>query len=1171
MSKPDLPSSRVRIPSKKKRENDEDDTAQVTGSATKRLSTARMPCPFCFTTGPWKNAADLVRLHCKFDPVCKTKLSYCDGCHNPFLNERALNCHINQSKGCKHVRGRSVSERHSTSNIPLDVANVGQFYVNPAVANYSGNPGQRPSIASKDNVDKSYFINVSRTANAAVPYPFLGLSGVLSNSQSIRGDCSSNDIHNDKDDVSNPFNPATPDNTSHHGNGQDNDEHFNLDSLDNNNHYDSGEDNDDGSNNSNLTSGSLGNDKNSDDDSSDSSEVNSSDDSSNTSNDPEVLLEFPQYDSDQLSRLRMDISEHRRGLCMEKEITSSLELSALLEKANAPLYLMKDIIAWATRNRENLPTYNEPITRETLLKKVSGKLYSEQQQTIMKPQVTDLTMPSGRKTSITTFDIIGCLCQLLTDTNLMNWSNLIYDGNEDNPFDLPGMNDLDAPYGEIETGDWYKETFLELITDEVNEILVPLVFFIDGTKISEYGTLSMEPVTMIPMIFNLETRNKAEASRVIGYLPNLDNMHGTKLLNSNEKAQDYHHALAHVMNGVRGLQNCGGMDWTFTSREGRQHKKRLVFTSQYIIGDCKGNDTLCGRYGTHAHTGGLVRDCDILTVDGDSTLHRCRFRQHNEVKAYSPEALKAASLRMIPNNAFNHITFGASKYGIYGSTPPEPLHVYKLGICARLPTTFFDRISTQTYKKLDIAVAYISTNFGRQSDRDFPSLGPFRDGLSSTPKLTADERYARCFAIYLALSTTDFSIQMIGSTARQTKSKCKVTSKNHKPDIISREEYQSWLTIFEETLSFYQWIILKRHPKKYFVGGWDSIAAARCRQFMETYKVIAQRHSGMGLKLTKFHQLSHWWFYITQFGSIRNVDGGCHESNAKVNTKSCARVTQLRAKSLNYQTGVRHYEKYLLEEASRLYQGDTSVERPILPRTENWVATGSKFLMTFIYRDEEGFVLPYPDCQCMVRITWTFNRSSQSTPILDPLVLSCVTRKLAFYNSGKVGQRLKSIGGFTEFKTDDVIVRAHPSYRSGLSWHDWVEIKWPEFETSLVANVLLMLDFSTSTYQISPTHCVQGVLSLDFTNTTKLEDDSEICAVVHSVMNADDTSPYYLKSNLLSRMSMENEFQLVSARSFATNAYVVIDELDENTGLPKTVISFNNMTSWASYFLAYLN
>ena len=41
---------------------------------------------------------------------------------------------------------------------------------------------------------------------------------------------------------------------------------------------------------------------------------------------------------------------------------------------------------------------------------------------------------------------------------------------------------------------------------------------------------------------------------------------------------------------------------------------------QFIIGDYKGNATLCGRKGCHPlHMNGLCHDCNVSPVDGDNT------------------------------------------------------------------------------------------------------------------------------------------------------------------------------------------------------------------------------------------------------------------------------------------------------------------------------------------------------------------------------------------------------------------------------------------------------------------------------------------------------------------------------------------------------------------------
>ena len=75
---------------------------------------------------------------------------------------------------------------------------------------------------------------------------------------------------------------------------------------------------------------------------------------------------------------------------------------------------------------------------------------------------------------------------------------------------------------------------------------------------------------------------------------------------------------------------------------------------QFVIGDCKGNDTLCGRYGSHGErVKHLVRDCDILTNESDNPDHVCRFFTKGEVQGWSHAQCKDMSFHKIKNAFWN--------------------------------------------------------------------------------------------------------------------------------------------------------------------------------------------------------------------------------------------------------------------------------------------------------------------------------------------------------------------------------------------------------------------------------------------------------------------------------------------------------------------------------------
>ena len=254
---------------------------------------------------------------------------------------------------------------------------------------------------------------------------------------------------------------------------------------------------------------------------------------------------------------------------------------------------------------------------------------------------------------------------------------------------------------------------------------------------------------------------------------------------------------------------------------------------------------------------------------------------------------KEISFRKLTCNAFFDMCFGANPYGINIATPPEALHAIMLGLCIRVVESLISELPKRAQIELDNLVARLAMKFHRQSDREMPDLKPFKSGLSNTSRLTAKQKYARVFIIYLALKDKTLAQFITG-----TKFPLGDQKKGNKCN-FSQAKYRRTIRIFEEVLLFYRWVVKADHKKTDFEFGPQSRAAKRLRQFVEDYKAAAPRHSGLKLKIPKFHQILHWWFYIAFFGSAMNFDSGRTESMAGENAKDHGKNTQKRSKNFN--------------------------------------------------------------------------------------------------------------------------------------------------------------------------------------------------------------------------------------------------------------------------------
>ena len=284
---------------------------------------------------------------------------------------------------------------------------------------------------------------------------------------------------------------------------------------------------------------------------------------------------------------------------------------------------------------------------------------------------------------------------------------------------------------------------------------MPFTHFIDGLKIDKYGKLSVEAVLTCCLWFNQKARNRSSTWFVQGFVQDQKLFSNQGNYIRDDKAQDYHDMMKHIFKEMKDIHDSGGVKLNLDFGNGKVYEVIAIPVIQYIIGDCRGNDLLCGRMGSHSiQMGGLCRDCNVSPRNGDDvcmdTQLHCRFRQLSDVIDKNKEELSAMSLLPI-DNCFFHLSFGGCSRNIYGATPPEILHVFELGLCDYIAEGM-DLIFTQNSIGIisNTVVGIVSTS-SRQSERNVPNLGPFKQGLMAVKTLKAKERFSRVYCIYLAL------------------------------------------------------------------------------------------------------------------------------------------------------------------------------------------------------------------------------------------------------------------------------------------------------------------------------------------------------------------------------------------------------------------------------------
>lgn len=284
---------------------------------------------------------------------------------------------------------------------------------------------------------------------------------------------------------------------------------------------------------------------------------------------------------------------------VDKEYSDAISLLKVLLKRNISLSSYRDFMRWKYGDDVKCNSLSLNSVMESAIHRVYGKTLGER----LKPIVENLSLPSGREASIVKFNFDALLFDLLSDKDLMAKENLIFDtSNINNPF----MCKETQFYGDIDSTEYYRETLKEYNIDSKESVLCPLIFYLDELKIDAFGRLGLEPLVFTLSIYNRKTRNLNKAWRNLGYMPNFDALFGSTSYTPDEKANDYHACLKFLLSDVITFQNQQeGVFWDFRlvyNKEVKVYRRRLYVPLCYIIGDAKGNDLLCVRYGSRLST-----------------------------------------------------------------------------------------------------------------------------------------------------------------------------------------------------------------------------------------------------------------------------------------------------------------------------------------------------------------------------------------------------------------------------------------------------------------------------------------------------------------------------------------------------------------------------------------
>lgn len=619
-------------------------------------------------------------------------------------------------------------------------------------------------------------------------------------------------------------------------------------------------------------------------------------------------------------------------------------------------------------------------SRKTYIKSLYARIFGKRFVESVKPHVVDISFQLKRRNKThnsivqaTKFDWKEVLCDLLSDPEIMDLDNLqFYDKN-----DLSKIHPLKSPITSVIDSEVFRMAHKRLCKKD-NDVLWPLVIYSDEINFDQRGKLKLDPLTVAFLRTTTERRNHEHAWRIFGMVHGIDNIITKLTLTPEEKTMIYHKVLYELMKDLFAIQSDeDGIPWTFKLPNGQRKKYFLKIYLQFIIGDTKGHDHLCGRMGSYS-TGmrQLVRDCDVSPKFACCHKHKCHYR-----------TLKSVFIKFMENklndisfhqtfNAFWKCDWGDNTHSVYGGVPAEFLHMLKSGICKHNTEAFLSTLPTEAKKILKaIIVDIVSYAESQTYKEDFHPMNAFRGGMSEVKYLTGDENVGRIQVFYLALMDPLTFKEIANSIAKRGFERPERFAEDGE-HVYGKQFLKDWIMYFEETLVFMEWLKTNVHDQKFLYNRkwlikhkgytendfqnipnfnnsttdetefaidssdpmeydvtehlpyyeettdcyddmcFGSPASIYVNQYVKRVKDHLDFRGGNGSNIPKAHLLKHITHNLVRHGPSENYDGSCPESNAKEIVKAPANRTQKQHRSMSIATARRYHENHLIKRAS---------------------------------------------------------------------------------------------------------------------------------------------------------------------------------------------------------------------------------------------------------------
>jgi len=657
--------------------------------------------------------------------------------------------------------------------------------------------------------------------------------------------------------------------------------------------------------------------------------------------DTEILEDFRKYSDD----------SYKNRCSLTAEDCAGIELLEVLAKARAPLNLYDHIYKWHVNNLDAVKV----ITQKSILVNMKRRYHLNNSS----PELTkSVILPHSRAcVDLVVHDFKWQVQSLLTDPRICQSDYLFHDND---PFAPPP--DHVSHISDVNSGLAYRETYKKLIKDPSRDVLLPIIFYMDGAVTGQYDKLQIEALKFTLGIFKGVARNRKSAWQELGYVTKflaeetkgidqicrsghmdcdnyfesesaavvdpcpINNGNDEGMMSSDDNndsddddnddevndvlddeevvldscsAQDLHAMLDVFLASYREIEQVG-FEWDLRYNDLTQRVHFIPFIL-FIKGDTVEHDKHCGSYTSRTqHVKQLCRYCCCPSKDTDDPYRR-DDRKNPKMIQDLVDARDEAGLKAISQQYVQN-TWYKVRFGLHN----------KLGVHGACTLEMLHWLQLGKYKyirKMFFAQTGSTSLLSTKINTLAKMFGFFYKRNSDRDLPRTD--FAKGIMKGKLMANEYTGLILILCTVLRCFAGCRLLLEesrgNQKKKLGQVHLIKNWIKLLETMLQWEAW--LKQPCISVFEIHRFEV---KVRELTAWEKIIGQTNTGMKFRTFNFHASLHVADDIMNFGVPNHVNTSSDESQHKPD-KTAAKRTQRRPKTFDKQCADRIHDMRVVE------------------------------------------------------------------------------------------------------------------------------------------------------------------------------------------------------------------------------------------------------------------